>query len=80
MASLTIRNLDDEVKSALRIRAAQQGRSMEEEARDILRRAVRAAPMERDLGKEIRALFAPFGGVELPIPPRELSREPPNFE
>ena len=37
MASITIRNLDDDVKRRLRIRAAEHGRSMEEEAREILR-------------------------------------------
>ena len=40
MASITIRNLDDEVKTRLRVRAAGNGRSMEEEARRILRDAV----------------------------------------
>ncbi|MEO0983688.1 MAG: plasmid stabilization protein [Pseudomonadota bacterium] len=40
MASLTIRNLDDEVKQKLRERAARNGRSMEEEARATLRRSV----------------------------------------
>ena len=39
MASITIRNLDESVKARLRIRAAQHGRSMEEEARHILRDA-----------------------------------------
>ncbi len=38
MASITIRNLDDDIKHRLRVRAAEHGRSMEEEARDILRR------------------------------------------
>lgn len=37
MAAITIRNLDDEVKQALRVRAAEQGRSMEEEVRWLLR-------------------------------------------
>ncbi|MEL6186508.1 MAG: hypothetical protein AAFU79_17945 [Myxococcota bacterium] len=41
MATLTIRRLDDEVRDALRVRAAQAGRSMEDEARTILTRAVR---------------------------------------
>jgi len=41
MASITIRNLDDDVKRRLRVRAAEHGRSMEEEARDILRQVVR---------------------------------------
>lgn len=45
MASITIRNLDDDIKLRLRIRAAKHGRSMEEEARAILRRAMdEAAP------------------------------------
>ena len=36
MASITIRSLDDEVKRRLRVRAAEHGRSMEEEVREIL--------------------------------------------
>ena len=80
MASITIRNLEDDVKTALRIRAAQQGRSMEAEAREILRRAVRAAPVKRDLGKAIRARFAAIGYVDLPEIEREYPRDPPNFE
>ncbi len=40
MASITIRNLDDDIKHLLRVRAAEHGRSMEEEARDILRRVM----------------------------------------
>ena len=40
MASITIRNLDPAVKDRLRVRAAEHGRSMEEEARLILRRVV----------------------------------------
>ena len=45
MASITIRNLDDGVKRRLRVRAAENGRSMEEEARDILRRTVGETPL-----------------------------------
>ena len=40
MASITIRNLDDGIKRRLRVRAAEHGRSMEEEAREILRQVV----------------------------------------
>lgn len=40
MASLTIRKLDDRVKEALRVRAARNGRSMEEEARELIEAAV----------------------------------------
>jgi plasmid stability protein len=42
MATLTIRNLPEEVHQALRRRAAENSRSMEAEARDVLRRAVGA--------------------------------------
>ncbi len=81
MASITIRNLDDEVKTRLRIRAAEHGRSMEEEARVVLRDAVACeATQEIRLGTALRDLFSPFGGVELDLPPREYVREPPRFD
>lgn len=47
MASLTVRNLDDEDKRGLRIRAASHGVSMEEEARRIIRHALREAEGEK---------------------------------
>lgn len=80
MASITIRNLDDDVKTRLRVRAAEHHRTIEEEARIILRDAVndcRVAP--RDLAKFTRECFAPFGGVELELPTRAAMREPPGF-
>lgn len=81
MASITIRNLDDDVKSRLRKRAAGNGRSMEEEARLILAHAVeREAVPAKGLGTAIHELFKPFGGVELELPPREPPREPPRFD
>ena len=79
MASITIRNLDDGVKAKLRVRAAANGRSMEEEARTILRAAVDEEDSRRGLGTKLHELFKPFGGVELEIPPREVMREPPRF-
>ncbi len=80
MASITIRNLDDSLKSRLRIQAAVHGRSMEDEARDILRSALNQEPQgPRNLGSAINALFKPFGGLELPDVPREPMREPPSF-
>lgn len=80
MASITIRNLDDEVKTRLRVRAASNGRSMEEEARRILAEAVerRTAPAN-GLGTALHELFKPYGGVELELPPRDPMREPPRF-
>ena len=81
MASITIRRLDDEVKTRLRIRAAENGRSMEEEARTILREAVELeATSKKGLGVALQELFRPFGGVELDIPPREPMRDPPGFD
>ena len=80
MAAMTIRNIDDTLKSRLRIRAATHGRSMEDEARDILRAALSTeAPRARDLGQAIRGRFAALGGIDLPEAPREPIREPVDF-
>ena len=76
MASITIRNLDSDVKNRLRIRATASGRSMEEEARMILREAVERQASPEDLAGAIRTRFKPFGGVDLEIPPRQPMREP----
>lgn len=77
MGTLTIRNLEDPLKLRLRLRAASSNRSMEEEARQILRAALQqpAAPTE-DLGTRIRARFAALGSIQLAIEPREPAREP----
>lgn len=81
MAVMTIRNIDDAIKTRLRIRAALHGKSMEEEARDILRSALSTEPVRlRDLGQAIHERFAALGGVELPEILREPSRAPPDFE
>jgi len=80
MASITIRNLDDDVKTRLRVRAADNGRSMEEEARVILRNAVKPKMARRDLASSIRARITPLGGVDLELPPRGPGREPPSFD
>ena len=81
MASITIRNLEDDIKTRLRKRAAERGRSMEEEARLILAAAVeREAAPAKGLGTAIHELFKPFGGVELELPPREPMRGPPRFD
>lgn len=77
MASITIRNLDDEIKHKLRVRAAMHGRSMEEEAREILRRVMREAAPPRDLAAAIRSRLAPSARANLELPAREPMREPP---
>lgn len=80
MASITIRNLEDDLKRRLRIRAAEHGRSMEEEAREILRQVVSKGAPPRNLAAAIRTRVAALGGVELDLPPREPMREPPLFD
>lgn len=70
MASIIIRNLEDDVKARLKLRAAGNGRSMEEEARDILRSAMGAADPRADLGLAINARFAGLGGLDLVLLPR----------
>ncbi|MBB4192221.1 MULTISPECIES: FitA-like ribbon-helix-helix domain-containing protein [Rhizobium] len=81
MASMTIRNLDEGLKQRLRVRAATHGRSMEDEARDILRTALATTePAARNLAEIIRARLQPVGGVELEIPPREPIRDAPDFD
>jgi plasmid stability protein len=72
MASITIRRLPENTKRRLRIRAARNGRSMEQEARELLQIALtQPDPQPDNLGEAIRQLFAPFGGVDLKIPKRE---------
>jgi plasmid stability protein len=80
MASITIRNLDDQTKDRLRVRAAHRRRSMEDEARNILREALAidsAGPV--NLAQSISSRFKPLGGVDLKLPLREAMREPPSL-
>jgi plasmid stability protein len=83
MATLTIRQLDDTVKAKLRVRAAEHGKSMEEEAREILRQALAPAPAAGETGADlivsIRKRLEPYGGVDLELPPRMMPRKPPTF-
>ena len=79
MANLTIRKIDPAVKERLRVRAAQHGRSMEEEARRILSDACPPPGRPETLADIALELFGPEGGVELNIPPRWALREPPDF-
>lgn len=73
MAALSIRDLDDDVRDRLRVRAARNGRSMEAEARTILTDAVTdPLPGEpRNVIEAFRLLAAKHGGVELDLPSRQ---------
>jgi plasmid stability protein len=79
MASLTIRNLDTNVKAQLRQRAARHGRSMEAEARAILAQTLNAPVMEQNLAVDIHRRFESLNIDSLPIPPRQAVRNPPEF-
>jgi plasmid stability protein len=79
MANLTIRSLDESIKVALRLRAARHGRSMEEEARQILREAVSSPVAREGLGTRIHRRFAALGGAELDLPERTPVRVPPDL-
>ena len=77
MTSITIRQLPETTKRKLRMRAAQNGRSMEQEAREILKNELGKTPTTgKDLVKAIREIFEPLGGVDLQIPPRGPIRDP----
>ena len=81
-ASLNIRQLDPALKEQLRIRAAHHGRSMEAEARAILKEVLmKGQPTTgAELVAAIRGRFVPLGGVDLELPLRTPGREPPQFK
>ena len=68
MSALTVRNLPEATHRALKLRAAQHGRSTEAEVRHILESAVRPA---FGMGSALAAIGRSFGGVEL-----DLQRDP----
>jgi len=72
VAAVSIRDLDDQVKERLRVRAARHGRSMEAEIRAILADAV-AENTSEGLFTTLLERFGEVGGVELDLPPRATS-------
>jgi plasmid stability protein len=79
MASITIRNLEDDLKARLRIRAAEHGCSMEEEVRRILRDVLdRERP--RTLADLALELFGPEHGIDLEPHPAVQPSAPPRFD
>jgi plasmid stability protein len=73
VATLTVRGLDDDLHARLRVRAAQHGRSMEAEVREILRTELSRPTEPARLGSRIHARFAALGGVDLELPQRTES-------
>lgn len=70
MAAVSIRDLDDEVRARLRVRAAQHGRSMEAEIRAILTEAVSPPTDSTGLAQALLAHFGDLGGLDLELPAR----------
>ena len=79
MPALTIRNVSEETKKRLRIRAAEHGRSMEAELRVIIDDALGRPKMRENLGQAIQRHFGALGGVELELPERERLGDPPDL-
>ena len=81
MPSLLIRNVDAALHARLKEHAAAHRRSLEEEARELLRAGVarQAAAPRENIVSIARRLFGPRHGLELDLPPRVPSRKPPDF-
>ncbi len=79
MPSITIRNLDKTLKERLRVRAARHGRSMEEEARIILKTSLAAKKKPRTMADAFRTWFGPKHGLDLKLPERQPIGAPPDF-
>lgn len=80
MASLIIRNLDETTKQALRLRAAQHGVSMEEEARRILKSALEGTQLPTRLGSHLRERFRAVADEAFELPKRQTPRKPPRWD
>lgn len=80
MATITIRNLDDDLKAMLRVVAASHGRSMEEEARVIIREALTKQDKKGGLGSRIHARFSTVAGAELELPERSSKARAASFD
>jgi plasmid stability protein len=79
MPAVTIRNLPEATHRALKMRAAQHGRSTEAEIRDILENTVH--PPERvKLGSILAAIGHEFGGVDLDIERDKVPARTVTFE
>ncbi|MDT8380471.1 MAG: plasmid stabilization protein [Desulfotignum sp.] len=74
MASLTLRNIDESLKVKLRIMAAANNRSMEEEARQILKKHLLEERCAKGIGTRISKRFSELGGIELPPSQRSYPR------
>jgi len=79
MPVVTVRNLPEETHRALKLRAAQHGRSTEAEIRVILEEAVRPNTRVR-IGSELAAFGQRFGGLDLDLTRDQTPADPAVFE
>lgn len=77
MATIMVRNLDEDVKRQLRMRAARHGRSMEAEVRAILEESVRR---QDSFAETLMGTFGELGGVELELPARTAQPRSLDFD
>lgn len=77
MPAVTVRNLPEATHRALRLRAAQHGRSTEAEIRDILEKSVRP---RSGLGSALAAIGRQAGGVEIDVRRDRKPAEPARFD
>lgn len=77
---MTTSDLSDGCGQRLRGQEPEHGQSTGEEDRLTVAASLAKCDPPTNLAEAIRARFAPLGGVELDIPPREPMREPPDFE
>ena len=78
MATLTVHNLDEELKQSLRQRAAEHGCSMEEEVRSILRQVLQPSITEQGLGQRLAQRFSEVS-TDLELPHRQRPRTSINW-
>jgi plasmid stability protein len=82
MSSITIRNLDENLKASLRMRAARNGLSMEQEVRNILQSTLDADAGQVDglsFAQRINQRFKGLGGDNLVLPERTPAKPAPDF-
>jgi antitoxin FitA len=79
MPVVTVRNVPEETHRALKLRAAQHGRSTEAEIREILEEAVRPDTRVK-IGSELAAFGQRFGGIDLDLAQEQAPTEPARFE
>ena len=79
MAAVSIRNLDEDVRERLRVRAASHGRSMEAEIRAILTEAVSDRGEAAGFIATLLDRFEAVGGVDLDLPTRSAAPRSAEF-